>query len=325
MPEEKKLPKWLIKTQHNSWEPEIFVSGIVLYALFQIPEYLEIFRHYFRREVWGNFTDIDGLVAVIITSIQWLIFGLILHLFFRGVWIGLVGLSYVFPHGIDNSKLKYKGKFEKRVRNIPHFANQIMRLEKISSSIFSVSYFVFMSILGAYSYIVVALIIPVYLIVFVSGIGFNEFEKNPVFASVLTGYSMTILIVGMVYMLDFLSLGLLKKVRFIARFYYPIYRIISTLTFSHLYRNVYYVLISNFRPWKVVIFNVLFIGSTFFCLTLIPPERVFRGISVNWNFMGPHRATIFRQIITDQCSNPTRITGPPSREISSMMTFFDFS
>ncbi len=200
------------------------------------------------------------------TSIQWLILGLILHLFVRGVWIGLVGLSYVFPKGIDNEKLNYKGKFENRVKTIPDFTNQIIQLEKISSSIFSISYFIFMSILGAYFFFLLSVLVPFYLFLLISGIGFSELFNHPIYLKVLTGYMYVLLGIGVIYMIDFLSLGLFKKNRITAKIYYPIYKFVSTLTLSVLYRNIYYLLISNFKRWKVILFIIVFLVLTFYMI-----------------------------------------------------------
>jgi hypothetical protein len=261
-----KLPNWLKKTQNKSWEPEVFISGIVLFGLIQIPEKLENFRFFFKREIYGLTNNADNIIAVLMTSIQWLILGLILHLFVRGVWIGLVGLSYVFPKGVDHEKLNYHGDFENRVRAIPDFTKQIITLEKVSSSIFSISYFIFMSILGAYFFLLFAALIPMYALLAITGVGLGELNDYPNYFSAIKIYAFVILGIGGVYMIDFLSLGLLRKNRIIAKIYYPIYKIVSTLTLSVFYRNIYYLLISNFKKWKVVVFIITFIGLTFYLI-----------------------------------------------------------
>lgn len=260
------LPKWLRNTQNKSWEPEVFISGIVLFGLIQLPEKLENFRFFFTREIYGFTNNADNIIAVLMTSIQWLILGLILHLFVRGVWIGLVGLSYVFPKGVDHKKLNYKGNFENRVRAIPDFTKQIITLEKVSSSIFSISYFIFMSILGAYFFLLFAALIPMYALLAITGVGLGELNDYPNYFSAMKIYVFVILGIGGVYMIDFLSLGLLRKKRMIAKIYYPIYKIVSTLTLSVLYRNIYYLLISNFKKWKVIVFIIVFIGVTFYMI-----------------------------------------------------------
>lgn len=261
------LPEWLKKTQQNSWEPEIFISGIVLFGLLQVPEYLNEFRFYFKREIFGISSDIDTLVAILITGLQWLTFGLILHLFFRGIWIGLVGLSYVFPKGIRRENLNYQNKFKHKINTIPDFTNQIIRLEKISSSIFSISYFLFMSILGGYIFFVATIAAPIYLFFYLGPYDFNDAINSPALRKAVNIYVMVILSLGAIHMFDFLSLGLLKQSKYLARVYYPFHRAVSWLTLSTLYRNIYYILISNFRKWKVVVFIVCFIILTFIVAT----------------------------------------------------------
>ena len=45
MNEEKQsiVPKWLTELQQRSWEPEILLSGIVLYGMFKVPDLLDDF------------------------------------------------------------------------------------------------------------------------------------------------------------------------------------------------------------------------------------------------------------------------------------------
>lgn len=269
-PKNKQLPKWLIKTQHGSWEPEIFISGIVLIGLIQLPEYLDEFRHYFSREIFGLSTDIDNLIAVLITGIYWMIFGLGLHLFMRGIWIGLVGLSYVFPDGINKGKLNYERKFDEVINKIPDVTDQIIKLEKISSSIFSINYLMFMCILGAYCFILFLIILPVYSFFLLTDYSIIEMFEGKSSISVLVDYyAKSMLVIGGIYMFDFLTVGLLKKIKYINLIYYPIYRFVSLITFSKLYRNIYYLLISNFKKWKVITFLTAFVAITIFMIGTI--------------------------------------------------------
>lgn len=266
----KNLPKWLIKTQHGSWEPEIFISGIVLIGLIQLPEYLNEFRFYFSREIFGLSTEIDNLIAVLITGIYWMVFGLGIHLFIRGIWIGLVGLSYVFPDGINKDKLNYAQKFDEVINKIPDVTDQIIKLEKISSSIFSINYLMFMCILGAYCFILFLIVLPVYSFFFLTDYSIIEmFEAKSSVARLVNYYANAMMIIGGIYMFDFLSVGLVKKIKYVNLLYYPIYRFVSFITFSKLYRNIYYLLISNFKKWKVITFLTTFIVITLFIIGVL--------------------------------------------------------
>ena len=264
-----RLPKWLKKTQLNSWEPEIFISGIVLFGLIQLPDYLNEFRYYFGREINGNSSDMDNITAVLSTGIYWMIFGLILHLFVRGIWIGLVGLSYVFPKGIDKEKLGYPEKYDNIIEKIPHVTDQIIKLEKVSSSIFSINYLMFMCVLSAYIYILVAIIFPIYAIIILTDYAIADLlDEDGIFKKLVDAYIGVMVTIGGIYMFDFLTVGLVKRIKYVNTLYYPIYRFISAITFSKLYRNIYYLLISNFKKWKVITFLILFAGISLFMISL---------------------------------------------------------
>ena len=104
-------PAWLNELQQKSWEPEILLSGIVLYGMFQIPDLLDSFLEFGNDNLFGSTTDLDNFVSSIKVALYWLIGTLILHLISRGIWVGMVGLSYTFPNGINRDRLKMSGKF----------------------------------------------------------------------------------------------------------------------------------------------------------------------------------------------------------------------
>jgi hypothetical protein len=62
---------------------------------------------------------------------------------------------------------------------------------------------------------------------------------------------------------DFITLGLLKRIPYFNKIYYPFYRFFSFLLLAPLYRNIYYSLASNHKKWKVIISLSLFTSLTF--------------------------------------------------------------
>lgn len=246
-------PRWLSELQQRSWEPEILLSGIVLYGMFKVPDLLDDFLAYFKLNIFGNSQDIDNLVALSKMGIYWLIAGLILHLICRGIWIGMVGLSYTFPKGIRDEKLKYKGRFKEKVGRTPSFEKIVIRLEKISSSLFSISFMLFMSLIGGYFYFLMLVIIP-FTILYVSfDLGFS----GPLFDTFQI-YVLVIVVIALVALLDFLSLGYFRRFRIFAKAYWPIHRVISALTLSRFYRPIYYGVVTNFNKWVFFIFLLVF-------------------------------------------------------------------
>ncbi|HPM30848.1 MAG TPA: hypothetical protein PLJ60_10995, partial [Chryseolinea sp.] len=205
------------------------------------------------------------LIATFKLGIYWLISGLILHLICRGVWVGMVGLSYTFPNGINSEKLKFKERFKEKVERLPTFQRIIINLEKFCSSLFSISFMLFMSTIGAYFYLFVLLVVPFFILIF--AFDFQNWSGN---AGIFFGfYAMGIILIGLIGLLDFITLGYMKRFKWFAKIYWPFDYLISTLTFSRFYRPVYYAFVSNFNRWTIACLLILFIGVSFFAISSI--------------------------------------------------------
>ena len=198
-------PAWLNELQQKSWEPEILLSGIVLYGMFQIPDLLDSFLEFGNDNLFGSTTDLDNFVSSIKVALYWLIGTLILHLISRGIWVGMVGLSYTFPNGINRDRLKMSGKFTNTIDKIPAFEQIIVNLEKISSALFSIAFMLFMIMIGAYLFLLILLIIPILSLSFVMGFDDGSAE------GFIDTYAIIILVIGTVALIDFVTLGLLKR------------------------------------------------------------------------------------------------------------------
>ena len=139
MTNDENTPKWLIDTQNKSWEPEILISGITLTFLFILSSHIYNFcamliQDFGVYEVIGRTSYIASMV--ILTGLK---ITLIIHLLLRGLWAGLVGLSYVFPQGIKRENLPPSERdidYDK-----PH--QSVIKIERICSLLFS---FIFSSI-----------------------------------------------------------------------------------------------------------------------------------------------------------------------------------
>ena len=253
-------PSWLEELQQRSWEPEVLLSGIVLYGMFQTPDLLDSLLIFFKANILGVSSDIDTLVAILKLGIYWLIFGLILHLISRGIWVGMVGLSYTFPKGINSEKLKFKERFKTKVENISSFQAIIIKLEEICSTLFSISFMLFMSVIGAYLYLFVLVIIPFFLLILVFGYSFNRMP------AIWEFYSIAIMIIGFIGLLDFLTLGYFKRFKWVAKLFWPFAQLISFITLSRFYRPIYYAFVSNYNRWVIMGILVVFTLTSLFSL-----------------------------------------------------------
>lgn len=252
-PNRSTVPKWLEELQQRSWEPEILLSGIVLYGMFKVPELLDGFRVYFKLNIFGDSQDIDNLVALFKMGIYWLITGLILHLICRGIWIGMVGLSYAFPKGIQQDKLNYKGRFQEKVSQTPSFETIVIRLEKISSSLFSISFMLFMSLVGGYLFFLTLVILPFIGAYLVFDLGFQGsfYDAFQIYVLIMLGF-------GIIALIDFITLGYFRRFKVFAKIYWPLHRVVSFLTLSRFYRPIYYGIVTNFNKWILFAFLLFF-------------------------------------------------------------------
>ena len=109
--------EWFDKLRLNSWEVEILIVGFVLVMLLQIPDTISLETD----KLWRIFSPsldnfaIDFLIFgcrvlllfIVGVCVDILIISLSLFLGFRGFWVGVLGLSSVYPNGINFNEAKF--------------------------------------------------------------------------------------------------------------------------------------------------------------------------------------------------------------------------
>ena len=220
--------KLLNRLQEDSWQLELLISGFAIFGLFYA---LDPIGLKLQAAQFDN-NKVFVIVFIIINfSVQILIFNLLLHIIFRGLWIGSLGLRYVFGD-IDFDKLNYNEKFTKYLKNkVGSFDSYINKLENFCSVIFSISFLLVF-------YISSFFILTSILILFQNPV--------PVWAMFVIRLLFVFFALGVILtFFDFITLGLLKKNKWVARIYFPFYRVFSILTLSFLYRPLVYNLLDN--------------------------------------------------------------------------------
>lgn len=239
--------KWLETLQQESWQLELIISGFAIFLLLGTLEPLD--NWYFRVDKIQNsinssstgFLKLVLLVAYVIWHV--LVVNLVVHVLLRGLWISTIGLRYV-SGDIDFETLDFHPKFDRFLRKkIISFDHYIEQLEKLCSVIFSFTFLI----------IFISLSIGVFISFLLGSIFIVEYfdqQPNSIIAIVLLITLLLIVLGGLIYLLDFLTLGWLKRRKRLAKLYYPIYRFYSFITLSFIYRPLYYNLIDNkFGRW----------------------------------------------------------------------------
>ncbi len=253
------IGKWLKKLEQESWQLELLVSGFTIFLLITAFDGLTDFRKEFQFHfgpqgaLFGTFLMFLYVVAA---GILVLIVNLVLHLALRGFWIGAIGLRSVGPH-MKIEELKYHEFFEKKLKNsMVNIDDLIVRLDRLCSVIFSLSFLIIFMFLSFFVFILV-LAASIWALNGLISIS-PEWLAVPlriVFIIVFLFF----VVGGLLYLLDTLSLGILKKVGWLRRVYFPVYVFFSTITLSFLYRSIYYNLIAKFNKGLLRIILIVYV------------------------------------------------------------------
>jgi hypothetical protein len=243
-------PQWLTNIQENSWEPELLISGGAIFTLIQIPPFL--YKNGILLEQQSGFWESIAISGFIALAVNALTIGFIIHIILRGFWTGMICLSFTFPKGIDKEKMNYAEIFKNRLNKLDSMEDFVIDLEKVCCLVFALSFITFFSALAFF--LTVFLLIP--------HTGLEEQIGTTAFKALQIG-SFVALGAGVVYMIDFLTLGGVKKIKAISKIYFPIYTIFSFITLSFLYREAYYAFITNIKAWKALLVLVVWGGVAF--------------------------------------------------------------
>ncbi|QNL21947.1 hypothetical protein HZR84_08340 [Hyphobacterium sp. CCMP332] len=242
---------WLKNLAQESWQLELLVSAFTIFLLIagqngfdkwlsKIPFFLDL-----QSPGYALIYIFLGMVGF---SFKILIISLISHLLIRGFWIGTIGLRSVQDH-VDWEDFKYSDfftqKLKSRIRNLDEL---VLFLDEVCSVIFSLTFLLISIILAFALTIIVAGSVAAfsqYLVIKIGG----------TVGLILTITTNTLMIfyvlTALIYMIDFFSLGWIKKFNRISRIYYPFYNFYGFITASAISRSIYYHLISRYKKSKI--------------------------------------------------------------------------
>jgi len=262
------ITNWLERLQQESWHLELLVSGFSILLLVQagqqlikLQEYLQL--HYaFSEEVDSILATLIGMgiLSCVVLSIC-----LIIHIVLRGFWIGTIGLRSVQPK-VDFKRLRYAPAFDQRLEEkLPSLDGLLIRLDKMSSSIFSFAFLIIFMLLSLVVWFVVTLLLIMLRDYLCYEILEEESSLSNTIFTFFTILILALLIFSILYLLDTLTAGSLKRIGWLkSRPYIWIYQVMTVLTLSFVYRSIYYHLISYFGVWTSRILLSSFIISMIF-------------------------------------------------------------
>ncbi len=259
---ENQIGEWLKKLERESWQLELLVSAFTIFLLIMGDQAYEDFL----RDLQYQYNLSDGVLlfgfiflGLLKVSLEALTYCLVTHLMLRGFWIGAIGLRSV-QSSIDFNVLKYNEFFtEKLKRRVISLDQLVFKLDEICSVIFAFAFLVISMLISFGLYFLTFGAVAI----FISSLGDvtpDSFDNVIGFGAALI--FLTLLLTGIIYMIDYFTLGFFKKIKWIRKFYYPFYRFYSFITLAVLSRSIYYYLISKFTKKRIRILYA-FAGGLF--------------------------------------------------------------
>lgn len=275
---ENKISSWIKKLEQESWQLELLVSAFTIFLLLQaIGEYTQFLTglNYEYDLSDSLLTFLYVFLALLGLAIKALTIFLIIHLLLRGFWIGVIGLRSV-QENINFDKLKYSSFFTQVLnKKVISLDRMVIKLDEICSLLFS------------FAFLIISMIISFGLHLIVLG-GLAIFFKS--LTNLTSGILSTIIgvigsisvffvfISGLIYFIDYVSLGFFKKFKVISKIYYPIYQFIGTITLAIISKSLYYYFISRFSKKKIrIIYFVIALLILFVSLTKFDQYPFFPG------------------------------------------------
>lgn len=276
----KKRNALLDRLEQESWQLELIVSGVIIFLLLGVYSSANELGYYASKLTISS----SRIASVVTTAYSFLfvayvaLIGIFLfHLVLRGMWIGAIGLRSV-SGDFDFEQLNYPGRYGKFLqRRLGSFDDYIERLERNASATFSLAFLLFFAILslGLFFVVMVAGVL-----VFTLGDGnISSIDRERLGSTLVTIITIAVLlwvflllIFGLIYFIDFITFGWIKRRKWFGKLYYPFYRFMGWITLARLYRPFYYNIVDNRFGRKLVrvYASVTFVGMLASAIQLTP-------------------------------------------------------
>ncbi|MDH5366587.1 MAG: hypothetical protein OEW67_06335 [Cyclobacteriaceae bacterium] len=228
-----------LKYSRLSWEPEMFISGGLVFTLFQIPSWLLSIK--LSLEPTGGIAGINELLAILSLAFAILTIGFVLHLIIKTIWVGMNAFNYSHGKNLTSSSIKLSALFNKY--NEGSLEDYVLRINRIAGLMFGTSVFLLISILG----------IAIHISLMMAFFYLTSLPEH---------YFSYFLFPLLLYLFDNLSFGLLKRNKIVSSIYYPFYLVVSATTFSFIYRSMHYSLLANHSKARIIglIFSMILLS-----------------------------------------------------------------
>lgn len=252
-PEKDQKSDWLEDIQRESWHLELLISGFSIFLLMGAYSGLTNAFSYLNLHVSLS-DNINGLIrtflGILVLGSIVLICNLILHVFIRGFWVGTIGLQSV-QDNFDIKNLGYSDFFTSKLNERVPSLNKVQeKLDTLASVIFAFTFLVIFMFFSLFLYFSAISLFAYGFETYLSD-NINDKSLRNVINSIAVVFIFGWIFMGIIYMIDTLSLGFFKKYERISKLYFPIYKLMGIVTLAGMYRSIYYSLINRFSKNKI--------------------------------------------------------------------------
>lgn len=224
---------WFEQLEKESWSAELIISGAAIYGTLQLPWLLTKMVNYSLLNFSDDILQILYLFFTYLTfAISGLIISFILHFILRSIWVGLIGLSSVYPHGVNEESENFSKHYLKQLKaDFGDLRSYAAGVDRTCSIMFAFS-FRFAMLFSSIALMVLAIAIVAY------GIHqlLPQFPISTIFMIMLS----TLVVPGMIA--GVLNAKKLRDKAWVQKIHYPLLvKSSSRIVFNFLYQPILYI------------------------------------------------------------------------------------
>lgn len=224
---------WLEHLENESWSAELIISGAAIYGSLQLPWLLTKMVNYSLLNFSDDILQILYLFFNYLTfAITILMVNFILHFILRSIWVGLIGLSSVYPNGVNLESENYSKHYLQQLKaDFGDLRAYSTKLDRTGSIMFAFSFSVAM-IFVSIAFMVLVIACVAY------GIHqlLPQFFINDIFMIILSVLVLPGAIGGIINMKS------LRDKPWVQKIHYPlVIKSSSKILFHFLYEPIFYI------------------------------------------------------------------------------------
>jgi len=233
-----KVSGWLRKLADESWQAELIISGIAIFGTLSLPELItEVGNWCLITFAEDKFFLLGMIMIYLYVMSGGLIVAFLVHFFIRILWVGMLGLSSVYPKGILPIK-SYSDHFNEKIKEeFPDLEAYSHSLDQKGSLIFSIASAMVMVAISSIFMVAVIMILASLIHQLLPAFPFNAG------VGIIFFLIMIPTIMGMAF-----HAKKLKDKAWVRKYQFPIFRISAKAIYTIFYQPfnyIIYILISN--------------------------------------------------------------------------------